>query len=255
MAGWEIPGQQITLEANSDLSGHLFKFLAIDGNGQVGLAGFETADRSLQAVNAPLAATVDGQTVVSVMPYSGRIATATYTPNAAITGAASPASRTLAVVNKGADGTGTTSIASLALLGGVNLAANDERALTNSGTATDRDVNAGDVVVFTSTHVGATGLADPGGLVRVVLGGLTGVNTFPVGVLQNKPIAAGHASTVMLNGVTKAVAGGTVAAGDPVRVDASARVITANRDTDIVVGTALEGAAVNETLPVRLELK
>jgi hypothetical protein len=96
-------------------------------------------------------------------PFDGVVTAVTYTANAAVTGAASPASRTLSVINKGQSGVGTTVVASLALLSGVNLVAFDEKALTKSATAADLVVTAGDILEFHSAPVGGTGLVDPGG--------------------------------------------------------------------------------------------
>lgn len=100
-------------------------------------------------------------------PFTGKVAEVTYTAAAAVTGAASPASRTVSVINKGQAGAGTTVVASLALVSGVNLVAFDERALTLSATAADLQVVAGDILEFRSAAVGGTGLVDPGGVVSV----------------------------------------------------------------------------------------
>jgi hypothetical protein len=88
-----------------------------------------------------------------------------YIPAAAITGADTN-TRTLSVQNKGAAGSGTTSVASLALASGVSAAAFDEKAVTLSATAANLDCTSGDVLAFLSTHA-ASGLADPGGVVEV----------------------------------------------------------------------------------------
>lgn len=100
-------------------------------------------------------------------PFDGVVTSVTYTAVAAVTGAASPASRTISLINKGQSGAGTTVVASLALLSGVNLAAFDEKALTLSATAADRVVTAGDILAFQSAPVGGTGLVDPGGSASV----------------------------------------------------------------------------------------
>lgn len=100
-------------------------------------------------------------------PFTGKVAGVTYTAVAAVTGAASPASRTLSVINHGQAGAGTTVVASLALLSGVNLVAFDEKALTLSATAADLVVTAGDILEFRSAPVGGTGLVDPGGTVEI----------------------------------------------------------------------------------------
>lgn len=61
-----------------------------------------------------------------------------------------------------------------------------------------------------------------------------------VGVLQNAP-AANEAAEVVTFGVTKAVAGGIIAAGAAVSVDASGHFITST-DADQIAGVALESA-------------
>ena len=68
--------------------------------------------------------------VVGEVNSAGRVSSVSYTPEAAITGAASPASRTFTLVNKGQSGVGTTTIATLAMVGGVNAVAFDELAVT-----------------------------------------------------------------------------------------------------------------------------
>jgi hypothetical protein len=50
----------------------------------------------------------------------------------------------------------------------VNAAADDEKAITLSGTAANLVLAQGDTVIWNSTHVG-TGITDPGGLVAVTL--------------------------------------------------------------------------------------
>lgn len=114
-------------------------------------------------VSQAVAATATGNTLIEA-PFTGKVIEVTYTPTAAVTGAASPASRTLSLVNRGQSGAGTTVVASLALVGGVNLVQYDEKSLTLSATASDLLVTAGDELTLTSTAVtSGTGLADPGG--------------------------------------------------------------------------------------------
>ena len=100
-------------------------------------------------------------------PFTGKVAGVSYTPVASVTGAASPASRTLSVINHGQAGAGTTVVASLALVAGVNLVGFDEKALTLSATASDLQVVQGDILEFRSAAVGGTGLVDPGGTVEI----------------------------------------------------------------------------------------
>lgn len=108
--------------------------------------------------------------VVAESHVAGTVTSVTYTPEAAITGAASPDSRTFTLVNKGTDGsTGSdVTIATLAMTSGVNAVAFDEKAITLSSTAADLAVAVGDILVWVSTAVtGAGGLVDPGGTVEI----------------------------------------------------------------------------------------
>jgi hypothetical protein len=119
----------------------------------------------LTADIAASGAAVTTSTVVRA-PFAGTVTGVSYVPVAAITGAATN-SRTLSAVNHGQTGSGSTSVASLALLSGVNAAAFDEKAVTLTSTAADKVVAAGDVVELKSLSVGS-GIADPGGQFLVV---------------------------------------------------------------------------------------
>lgn len=115
-----------------------------------------------------VAATADLTTVVAEADFAGTVTDVTYAPKADITGAASPNSRTFSLINKGQAGNGTTVVATLAMVGGVNALDFDEKAITLSATPADLVVAAGDVLAWTSVAVtGAGGLVDPGGLVKV----------------------------------------------------------------------------------------
>ncbi|MFE5332558.1 hypothetical protein ACFRCG_39890 [Embleya sp. NPDC056575] len=109
----------------------------------------------------------DDDTVLFQAPFNCTVTTVEYVPESAITGADTN-SRTLSLVNKGAAGSGSTSVASLALTSGVNATAYNERTITLSGTAANLDLAAGDTLQWRSVHVG-TGITDPGGLVRVTV--------------------------------------------------------------------------------------
>lgn len=119
-----------------------------------------------QAHVAPVAAASDFTSTVCEAPFDGKISSASYTPDAGVTGA-NTETRTIQIINKGQAGSGTTAVATLALTSGVNMTADDEKALTLSSTAADLVVAQGDIIAFKSTHSGSTGLADPGGLVQV----------------------------------------------------------------------------------------
>lgn len=122
--------------------------------------------QSLTARAPAVAATSDATTNVAEAPFAGTVSEVSYIPDAAITGANTD-TRTISLINKGADGTGTTVVATLALTSGVNAAASDEKALTLSAVAGATTVADGDILAFKSTHSGSSGLADPGGLVEV----------------------------------------------------------------------------------------
>lgn len=99
-------------------------------------------------------------------PDAGKITAASYTPEANITGD-NTESRTITLVNKGQDGNGTTVMATLAFTTGVNATDFNETAMTLHATAANLVFAAGDIIAAVSTHVGSTGLADPGGLVQI----------------------------------------------------------------------------------------
>lgn len=113
-------------------------------------------------------ATADLTQTVCSAPFAGTVSAVRYYAKAAITGAASPASRTFTLYNRGqTDGTGTTVAAQKAMVGGVNAVAKTACAITLSGTPANLAVAAGDVLDFESLHIGGTGLADPGGHLEV----------------------------------------------------------------------------------------
>lgn len=109
----------------------------------------------------------DLNTVAGVVAEDATVTAVTYITPSAVTGADTN-SRTVSVINKGAAGSGSTSVASLALTNGVNTTAFVPKTITLSATAANLDVSAGDVLVFNSLHVG-TGITDPGGLLRITL--------------------------------------------------------------------------------------
>jgi hypothetical protein len=117
---------------------------------------------------ASVAANTDLETDIGAAPFAGTVTAVEYIPDTVLTGANTD-SRTAVLVNKGQSGAGTTVVATLAFVSGVNAAADDARAITLSGTAANLVVADGDVLAWQSNHVGATGLADPGGLVRVTI--------------------------------------------------------------------------------------
>lgn len=110
----------------------------------------------------------DAETDVLIAEFAGTVSGVKYVSATTLTGANTD-SRTGQLVNKGQAGAGSTVVASKAFTSGVNAPADDDTAITLSGTAANLVVAAGDVLVWQSNHVGSTGLADPGGLVEVEL--------------------------------------------------------------------------------------
>ncbi len=125
------------------------------------------AQQKVQATVPALTILATADQTVGEATQAGRVSSVSYTPEAAITGAASPASRTFTLVNKGQAGAGSTTVATLAMVAGVDGVAFDEKPITLSSTAADLVVTAGDMLAWVSTAVGGTGLVDPGGLVQV----------------------------------------------------------------------------------------
>jgi hypothetical protein len=109
----------------------------------------------------------DQDTVAAQAPFDGVVTGVQYVPVGAITGADTN-SRTLSLVNKGQAGSGTTTVATLALTSGVNATADDDKTITLSGTSANLQVASGDTLLWRSVHVG-TGITDPGGLIRITI--------------------------------------------------------------------------------------
>lgn len=112
-----------------------------------------------------VAQATDSDVAVFVAPFDCTVTAVTYTPNATITGA-NTNTRALRLRNKGLTGAGSTVVAELQFDSGVNATAYDEKAIPLSGTPANLSLAAGDVLALFSDSVG-TGLADPGGLLRV----------------------------------------------------------------------------------------
>lgn len=115
---------------------------------------------------AAAAATADTAEDAGVAEMSGAVLSVWYTPASDVTGANTD-TRTLSLINRGSDGDGTTVVATLALTSGNDLDAHKANEIPLSSTAADLDVSGGEVLAWTSTHAGSTGLADPGGVVTI----------------------------------------------------------------------------------------
>ena len=119
-----------------------------------------------QATVQAVVAGSDKTTGILVVPFDAAVESVVYVPDGDIAGANTD-TRKIALVNKAQDGNGAVEIAALQFNNGVNASDFDEKALTNSTTAANLNIAAGDVLAFASTHIG-TGIADTGGIVKVV---------------------------------------------------------------------------------------
>lgn len=74
-----------------------------------------------------------------------------------------------------------------------------------------------------------------------------------VGVLQNKPAAAGRACEIRRLGLTKIILGGTVAANAKVKSDANGKAVTATAGS-LYGGVILEGGDANDIVTMIMEI-
>lgn len=120
------------------------------------------------------------------------------------------------------------------------------------------------IAVYTGPP-GVTGSADPNGGKQYYFVKVTGAQTAGlataaanervIGVLQNKPQNVGEAATVAIDGVSLVEAGGTVAAGDGIKVNASGKGVTwvaGTDDRDLRVGVATTAGASGALMSVLL---
>jgi hypothetical protein len=142
------------------------------------------AERTISAVVPPISTAGDDDVYTIGRAVTGTVTKVTYTPDADVTASANPNNRTYSLINKGADGTGTTVVATRTTVTGNDLSEFDEWELTLSATAANLVVTDGDILAWSSTGNG-TGVADPGGLATVYL----------------DASAAGHSATGYVRGV------------------------------------------------------
>lgn len=117
--------------------------------------------------NVPGVATANADDAINIAkaPYAGTVSAVSYAPEAAMAQGDGTNNRVFSLINKGQAGAGTTVIATFSTQTAA-FAADDERALTLSGTPANLVVAAGDVLEWSSDANG-TGVVDPGGLVSV----------------------------------------------------------------------------------------
>lgn len=99
------------------------------------------------------------ETALGEAPFDATVTEVSIIPEANMTGATATA-RTLTVYNRGQAGAGTTVVATLAFITGVDLVAGDKKLLTLSAVAGALTVTAGDVFECVET-VASTGTVRP----------------------------------------------------------------------------------------------
>lgn len=108
----------------------------------------------------------DDTWVLGRLPSNAQVSTVRWIPDAAVTGA-NTNNFQLQVINKGAAGSGTTTVtAAKTYASGTNSTAYVAESLTLSSTAADLLANAGDILTLVRTH-NSSGLASPAGVVEI----------------------------------------------------------------------------------------
>lgn len=74
-----------------------------------------------------------------------------------------------------------------------------------------------------------------------------------LGILQDKPAAAGRAGCVATGGVSKCLLGGTVTAGDRVSSNSDGAGVSEGTGDNITMGIAMESGASGEIIAVNLQ--
>jgi hypothetical protein len=82
---------------------------------------------------------------------------------------------------------------------------------------------------------------------------VTGATDLGIGVLQNKPNAAGIVGTVMVDGITKVVASKAILAGVPVYLSADGRVTDTAASNKAVGISVTAASAANKVLSIMLK--
>lgn len=78
---------------------------------------------------------------------------------------------------------------------------------------------------------------------------ICGAGDSPVGILQNKPDAAGKGASVVILGASMLVAGGTITRQAYLKADASAHAVVTSTDTNEYGAKALAAAVTGDIFP------
>ena len=71
--------------------------------------------------------------------------------------------------------------------------------------------------------------------------------SYPIGVQQNDPAAAGRATSVRISGLTKCIAGEEITAGNPIAPDTDGKGVVATSDS-YMIGIAVIGASAKDEI-------
>lgn len=82
---------------------------------------------------------------------------------------------------------------------------------------------------------------------------LAGEGDKAIGILQDKPSAAGRACAVAIGGTSKAVAGGSITAGDRVAQNSTGKLVTVGSGDDWSLGIARASASSGEIFPMLIQ--
>ena len=74
-----------------------------------------------------------------------------------------------------------------------------------------------------------------------------------IGILQDKPAAAGRPGCIAIGGVSKVECGATIAAGAEVISDDDGAALAKDAVSQFVMGTALEGGDAGEIIAIRMK--
>jgi hypothetical protein len=116
----------------------------------------------------PVAAANDLSSLVGKAPFAGSVVAVEYEPSGAMTtNGATNIARQFTLYNRSSGGAGSVVVAQLTTGSANTLADNVPKVVPLSTVTSAQTVAAGDTLEWESLHSGATGIADPGGKVRV----------------------------------------------------------------------------------------
>jgi len=79
-------------------------------------------------------------------------------------------------------------------------------------------------------------------------------NARGIGIIVDPPYAADYGMGVCVDGYCKAIAGGTVTVGNPLKADANGALVLADTDQDKVIAIAQKDAASGEQFDVKISV-